>query len=220
MLSSITREIITNDDDLMDFGLELGCPLSLIQQKRTDYARNIEMASFMLAVEWWFSCTGSRANKYKSLLKTVRFMGKRHTDVAVRLESVLNREHLSGFRSPGEQYLSTVENIETDIPFGNESKPQNESLSDSESIEGNGENPIITYSRSKGKEMTVSGVKIDSSLDTLNLDYNRLATFPDSDNVYISYLDQFDNNDNTGRERLIRSHSSARFCFELSGNSN
>ena len=26
--------------------------------------------------------------------------------------------------------------------------------------------------------------------------------------------------DSTGRERLIRSHSSARFCFELSGNSN
>ena len=26
--------------------------------------------------------------------------------------------------------------------------------------------------------------------------------------------------DATGRERLIRSHSSARFCFELSGNSN
>ena len=25
---------------------------------------------------------------------------------------------------------------------------------------------------------------------------------------------------NTGRERLIRSHSSARFCFELSGNLN
>ena len=27
-------------------------------------------------------------------------------------------------------------------------------------------------------------------------------------------------NHHTGRERLIRSHSSARFCFELSGNSN
>ena len=27
-------------------------------------------------------------------------------------------------------------------------------------------------------------------------------------------------NSGTGRERLIRSHSSARFCFELSGNSN
>ena len=27
-------------------------------------------------------------------------------------------------------------------------------------------------------------------------------------------------NGNTGRERLIRSHSSARFSFELSGNSN
>ena len=31
--------------------------------------------------------------------------------------------------------------------------------------------------------------------------------------------DQGQNSD-TGRERLIRSHSSARFCFELSGNSN
>ena len=29
-----------------------------------------------------------------------------------------------------------------------------------------------------------------------------------------------DINSDTGRERLIRSHSSARFCFELSGNSN
>ena len=27
-------------------------------------------------------------------------------------------------------------------------------------------------------------------------------------------------NEVTGRPRLIRSHSSARFCFELSGNSN
>ena len=30
----------------------------------------------------------------------------------------------------------------------------------------------------------------------------------------------FDNIHITGREQLIRSHSSARFCFELSGNSN
>ena len=29
-----------------------------------------------------------------------------------------------------------------------------------------------------------------------------------------------DNELDTGRARLIRSHSSARFCFELSGNSN
>ena len=100
---------------------------------------------------------------------------------------------MSGFGSHSAQYLSTVENLKTDTPFGNESKPQNESLSDSLSIEGNydGEDAL---SRSKGKDMTVSGVKIDSSLDTLNLDDNRLATFPDSDNVYISYSDQFANN--------------------------
>ena len=39
----------------------------------------------------------------------------------------------------------------------------------------------------------------------------------------ISYSTRFINCDVqccTGRERLIRSHSSARFCFELSGNSN
>ena len=32
---------------------------------------------------------------------------------------------------------------------------------------------------------------------------------------HVKFLDQY-----TGQERLIRSHSSARFCFELSGNSN
>ena len=35
-------------------------------------------------------------------------------------------------------------------------------------------------------------------------------------NIFIANLSSGD----TGRERLIRSHSSARFCFELSGNSN
>ena len=41
--------------------------------------------------------------------------------------------------------------------------------------------------------------------------------------VCIDYLGHdvpFWNRTSTGRERLIRSHSSARFCFELSGNSN
>ena len=32
---------------------------------------------------------------------------------------------------------------------------------------------------------------------------------------HVKFLDQY-----TGQERLIRSHSLARFCFELSGNSN
>ena len=32
---------------------------------------------------------------------------------------------------------------------------------------------------------------------------------------HVKFLDQY-----TGQEQLIRSHSSARFCFELSGNSN
>ena len=35
-----------------------------------------------------------------------------------------------------------------------------------------------------------------------------------------SYHGLFNVQSDTGRERLIRSHSSARFCFELSGNLN
>ena len=41
-----------------------------------------------------------------------------------------------------------------------------------------------------------------SSVKTFNLNFVRIYKF------------------HTGRERLIRSHSSARFCFELSGNLN
>ena len=36
----------------------------------------------------------------------------------------------------------------------------------------------------------------------------------------LAYLKKLTTFINTGRERLIRSHSSARFCFELSRNSN
>ena len=38
--------------------------------------------------------------------------------------------------------------------------------------------------------------------------------------IYNCKIFHFNGSFNTGRERLIRSHSSARFCFELSGNSN
>ena len=39
-------------------------------------------------------------------------------------------------------------------------------------------------------------------------------------NTYLIISCRFSGYMATGRERLIRSHSSARFCFELSGNSN
>ena len=148
----------------------------------------------MVVSEWFDSCSSSREEKYRVLLDAIRYMGT--TRMAGRLEFILNSGSLSGFRSPAEQYLRTVENPKAGTPFRNETKPQNESLSDSLSFEGNydGEDPIITLSRSKGKDMTISGVKIDSFIDTSNPDYNRLATFRDSDNVYISYLDQFADN--------------------------
>ena len=45
-----------------------------------------------------------------------------------------------------------------------------------------------------------------------------IATYLVVDDTQVSIL--ADENIITGRERLIRSHSSARFCFELSGNLN
>ena len=92
LLRSITRDTITNEDELTDFGLELGCPLSLIEQKRSDYPRSIAMASFKMVVEWWDSSGNSREEKCGLLLDTVRSMGKKCT--AQRLENVVQENQL------------------------------------------------------------------------------------------------------------------------------
>ena len=190
MLRSITRETITNQDDLIDFGLELGFSLTSIQQRCN--AKSIETASFMMVVEWWYSLDNSREDNYKILLDTVRSMGKKHTDVADRLERVL---HLSGSRSDSVQYLSTVQNPWAGAPFGNESKPQNESLSDSLSIEGNydGEDSMITLRRREGKDIAASDVKVETYFDNLNLPYDRIATHHNNESVYSPSSEKFFN---------------------------
>ena len=47
-----------------------------------------------------------------------------------------------------------------------------------------------------------------------------MGTYKGSGQYILVSIDLFIEDLNTGREWLIRSHSSARFCFELSGNSN
>ena len=79
LLRSITREAITNGMELIDFGLQLGCPPSIAPQKLHDHPRSLEMASYMLAAEWWDSSGNSREEKYGVLLDTVRSMGKKFT---------------------------------------------------------------------------------------------------------------------------------------------
>ena len=84
---SSTRDTITNDLELTDFGLQLGCLPSLIQQKLHNHPRSIEMASFMLTADSWDSSCNSREEKYSLLFHAVHTMGKKCT--AVRLESIV-----------------------------------------------------------------------------------------------------------------------------------
>ena len=79
LLRSITRETITNDMDLMDFGLQLGYTKTLVEQKLHNHPRSIEMASFMLAAEWWDSSGDSRKEKYGLVFDAVCSMGKKCT---------------------------------------------------------------------------------------------------------------------------------------------
>ena len=86
LLRSITRDTITNDLELIDFGLQLELPPSIVKQKLQDYPRSIETASYMVASEWWDSSGNSRDEKYESLRGAVHSMGKKCT--AKWLESV------------------------------------------------------------------------------------------------------------------------------------
>ena len=98
LLRTITRETITNQLELIDFGDELGCPLSLMKQKLHDHPRSIETASYMLAFEWWESLQVPRHQKYRVLLEAVRSTGNLTTaDMLEGLleERMLGRENLA-----------------------------------------------------------------------------------------------------------------------------
>ena len=92
LLRSITRDTITNELELIDLGLQLDLPPSMVKQKLHDYPRSIETASYMVASEWWDSCSSSREEKYGLLLDTVHSMGKNNT--AQCLENVILEKNL------------------------------------------------------------------------------------------------------------------------------
>ena len=92
LMRSITRDTITNDLELIDFGLELDLPPSIVKHKLRDYPRDIETASYMVVSEWWDSCGNSREEECRLLLDTVRSMGKKCT--AQRLENVVQENQL------------------------------------------------------------------------------------------------------------------------------
>ena len=89
----------------MDFGLQLGCLPSMMQKKLHNHPRNIEMASFILATEWWDSCGKSREEKYEVVLDAVYSMGKKCT--AKMLENMVQEQRLTNQSHTRPPFVST-----------------------------------------------------------------------------------------------------------------
>ena len=76
----------------------------MVKQKLRDYPRSIEMASYMVASDWWDSSGNSREEKCGILLDAVSSMGKNNT--ADRLESMLEESKLGRGTSACAHYRS------------------------------------------------------------------------------------------------------------------
>ena len=207
LLKSITKDLISDYHDAINFGLQLGLPISSINQKIRDYPRDIEMASYMVALDWWNSSGNSREDKFRSLIESVKSMGKH--DVVARLSvAVSNSEDLAEFRSTLENpreltQLRNVSELHTgslsieqnydgeEHPLVEEEEEEEEDDDDDKEEGENEEDPLLTLRRRERKFMAVSGIKRDLSFDDLNLDYNRLVTFHNSRSVWFSGSEKF-----------------------------
>ena len=76
ILADITNELITTDDELTRFGIQLGFTYDMIQQTRTNHLRSVEGAALHLACLWWEHGMTTRHEKVPTLLEAVRAIGK------------------------------------------------------------------------------------------------------------------------------------------------
>ena len=106
-MRQVTRETITNEMDFRDFGFQLGCSQSTIEQKLHDHPRNIELASYMLVSDWWESSQDTREEKSSALLGGVRSIGKHTT--AVRLEQMLGERMLANPQNVRSISMGTIQ---------------------------------------------------------------------------------------------------------------
>ena len=140
-MRSITKDTITNDLELMDFGLQLGCLPSTMQKKLHNHPRNIEMASFIFTTEWWDSCSKSREEKYEVVLDAVYSMGKKFT--AKRLESMVQDQRLANQSQTRPPFVSTCSQyLEVNHRTFIESNPSNQ-IEERQLAICNAEGPVV-----------------------------------------------------------------------------
>ena len=76
-MRELTKEVVFNEDTLIDFGLELSYHRYIIDQVRENNSRSIENAGFALATDWWDTCGETIEQKYKVLIEAIRATGNK-----------------------------------------------------------------------------------------------------------------------------------------------
>ena len=76
ILTDITNELTTTDDELTKFGLHLGFTYDMIQQTKTNHPGSVEGAALHLACLWWEDGMTTEEVKVPILLEAVRAIGE------------------------------------------------------------------------------------------------------------------------------------------------
>ncbi len=76
-LRTVTKEVVTTEQDYIDLGLQLGFDEPTITRNRTNNPLFIELAAWRLGCEWWYSDnTISTVTKKERLKQAILDMGK------------------------------------------------------------------------------------------------------------------------------------------------
>ena len=78
MLMKVTTILISTDDDLMNFGLQLGFTYEMVIQKRSNHPRSVEGAAMALACHWWDRCTKTVDWRKRELSSSCTTLKKEH----------------------------------------------------------------------------------------------------------------------------------------------
>ena len=91
MIWKVIKELISTNEDLMDFGLHLGFTYEMIIQKRGNNFRRVADVAMDLAHHWWVHCTETVDRKIRILYLSCKALKKEHLRATV--DEVLKRIH-------------------------------------------------------------------------------------------------------------------------------
>ena len=106
----ITKRLINTDDDLLDFGLQLGFARDEIFQMKTNNPNSIETAAWGLACEWWESSKIIHDRKPDLLVEAVQAIGK--LEIIGQIRDMLPRNRaIEGSRENPQTQVKYVDDL-------------------------------------------------------------------------------------------------------------